>query len=198
LNKIFILIAVVFLKNFHAKADFDICSSPVRSDSDRALSINKLRSLPSYFRLGQCKIEIHICQTQKTALPQDKMDLAVGDIYVQDSDGRSIYVPIYDIHQSRGGVELLWDFQNSYFEYRLTDKNMRLTTGRKEVNYLAMDFDEHGRIIDLDVSHYNHDEFQKVLWILNLSKSIHCGPYPDILEQEGYTEARLLNKSRFQ
>lgn len=91
--------------------------------------MTELKSYKGRYPLGDCKIEFHLCESDRNAfLPSymeeklnDRTKFWLGDLLITHKDGRSLYVPIYSA------------------ESRLANTSISLQTSRKDISYSYKD-----------------------------------------------------------
>ena len=83
------IVALLVLVAGPVHADFIQCSSAILHSSPTMEAVAFLRGLPPRFNLGQCQIQLQVCNSEN---PQPSNDTVIGDMMVTDRYGQSFYV----------------------------------------------------------------------------------------------------------
>ena len=104
-------------------------------------SFEALKSLQGRTQYGNCKIELHLCESDFTRpkLPaylestvSDNMNFWMGDLLVTDELGRSVYMPLYSTKAKFLRTAIQIEDRRREFNYTYRDKNIDPVSGLKE------------------------------------------------------------------
>lgn len=86
-----IVLAVVFAKVV-CFADASICDKKIVAIEKNRQVIEALRSYQGRFQLGECQVELHICDDEKS---EENRGSLIGDILITNTKKEENYIPIF-------------------------------------------------------------------------------------------------------
>ena len=131
--KFYNLLFLIMFSNLFNNAFSEEWSCPKAALSNKATvkAIEFLKSYEGHFKLGSCKIEMQICNTDEDATNEGSL---AGDIIITDETGFQRYVPFFMIADKSSWAKQVSYLGNRAFVYRFKDKNRDTSTGSDE-NY---------------------------------------------------------------
>lgn len=178
---------LITLASISTKADSAnelTCPSAFLADSKFNPIIRFLGPLEGQYRIGSCKVEIHVCRPPKSNSQQTDQALA-ADVLVTDHHGFQRYVPIYFLSQETEKVAFLPRIFRRAFHYTFHDENRNPSTGRYEFSRMEIDKTSNLKSIEtIEIGYWTQVEKRQ-----HLGKAwITCGGINDdaLVEKRGY------------
>ncbi|MES2527018.1 MAG: hypothetical protein V4598_08010 [Bdellovibrionota bacterium] len=116
---------------FMNTASADACQSPF---------FQRLSSLNGRRTLGNCELEVHVCERKSSQNfpdymnedPKENFRFWVGDIYVKARNGKGLYVSLFDPESRFPSTSLSVSESKDVMTYKYKDKNFDPVSGLKE------------------------------------------------------------------
>ncbi|HMN69195.1 MAG TPA: hypothetical protein PKC28_11700 [Bdellovibrionales bacterium] len=130
-----LLLVLTLLSGAWVHADARVCSKYVGEDSEMARAVDFLRRYSGQYPLGQCGIELHVCESYSS---HDDRGAMIGDILITDKFGRSFYVPLYFPRQNVREFHATFENGRIMFHYEYLDRMPNPATANMESLYLEI------------------------------------------------------------
>ncbi len=113
-----------------ARAEPHLCPESVSQNPERQKSIDFLRSVAGQYKIGSCKIEIHVCSGNGN--DPAAVNTMAADILVTDYKGFQRYIPIYFVNTNTARTQVHAKNYRRTFNYTFRDRIPDPTNGRYE------------------------------------------------------------------